>query len=359
MLSALWSGLGGEFAKQWVARILTPAFAFWAGGLAAVWWHGHGQDVRAYGWSYELSTTAVGLRQLPGLAQGVLVVAGLFLVAVSALAAERLTQPLLRLLEGYGWRPQWLRDQLIGYRRWRYHRWEGRLTTLATRQRLGTLTPEEFFELEELEKADDPPPDPARLRELQGRRADGLDARMMGQLGRARNALRVMPQQDALGMPTRLGDILRAAERRPADKYGLDTFACWPALWLLLPAEAKTELVQARSALDNAARMWLWGVLFVVWTPWTWLALPVAIVVPAVAYYVGILMAATAFGELTVTAFDLYRFLLYDRLRLPRPSSPSVERRQDGRRVTSLLWSGLDEPGLTYVDPPADGNSGK
>ena len=159
-------------------------------------------------------------------------------------------------------------------------------------------------------------------------------------------------------MPTRLGDILRAAERRPADKYGLDTIACWPALWLLLPAEAKTELVQARSALDNAARTWLWGALFVVWTPWTWLAVPVAIVVPALAYYVGILTAATAFGELTVTAFDLYRFRLYDSLHLPRPSSLALERNRDGPRVTRLLWTSLDEPGLQYVDPPDEAGGG-
>ena len=181
---------------------------------------------------------------------------------------------------------------------------------------------------------------------------------MTADLGRYRGLLRLMPRQDALGMPTRLGDILRAAERRPADKYGLDTIACWPALWLLLPAEAKTELVQARSALDNAARTWLWGALFMVWTPWTWLAVPVAIVVPALAYYVGILTAATAFGELTVTAFDLYRFRLYDSLRLPRPSSPALERNQDGSRVTRLLWAGLDEPGLQYVDPPDEAGGG-
>jgi hypothetical protein len=167
-----------------------------------------------------------------------------------------------------------------------------------------------------------------------------------------------MPRQDALGMPTRLGDILRASERRPADKYGLDTIACWTALWLLLPAETKTELVQARSALDNAARAWLWGALFVVWTPWTWLALPVAIVVPALAYYVGILAAATLFGELTVSAFDLYRFRLYDSLHLPRPSSPILERRRDGPRVTRFLWTGLYEPGVQYVEPPATDGSG-
>ena len=99
------------------------------------------------------------------------------------------------------------------------------------------------------------------------------------------------------------------------------------------------------------------GALFVVWTPWTWLALPVAIVVPALAYYVGILAAASLFGDLTVSAFDLYRFRLYDSLHLPRPSSPTLERRRDGSRVTRLLWAGLDEPGLQYVEPPAkDGN---
>jgi hypothetical protein len=357
MLSAFWSGLGGEFAKQWVARVLTPAFAFWAGGLAAVWWHSHRVAVGAHGWSHELSVTAAWLRQLPGLAQGLVVVAALGLIAVSALAAERLTQPLLRFLEGYGWRPRWLRDWLIAYRRERYRRWEERVKALATRQRLGLLKDEEFFELEDLEK-EGTPSDPGRLQDLRERYATKLDARSMGELGRGRRLLHVMPRQDALGLPTRLGDILRAAERRPADKYGLDPIACWPAQWLLLPTEAKTELVQARSALDNAARTWLWGALFVVWTPWTWLAVPIAIVVPALAYYVGILTAATAFGELTVTAFDLYRFRLYDALRLPRPSSPAVERNRDGSRVTRLLWSGLNEPGLQYVDPPAEAVGG-
>jgi hypothetical protein len=93
-------------------------------------------------------------------------------------------------------------------------------------------------------------------------------------------------------MPTRLGDILRAAEARPTNKYGLDTIVCWYALWLLLPAETETELVQARAALDKAAGTWLWGALFLVWTPWTWWAVPIAVVVPALAYYIGILGAA-------------------------------------------------------------------
>jgi hypothetical protein len=349
MLAAFWSGLGGEFAKRWAARVLTPAFAFWAGGLAAIWWHSHGLGVRARGWARELSATAAWPRELPGVVQGLLVVAALIVVAASALAAEQLTLPLLRFLEGYGWRPQWLRDRLVTYRRRRYAQWAAQVGQLATRQRLGTLEPGDYLELAELEAH--PPKDTARLRELRKRREDGLDARALAQLGRGRRILRAAPRQDALGMPTRLGDILRAAERRPADKYGLDTIVCWYALWLLLPPETKTELVQARSALDGAARTWLWGALFIVWTPWTWLALPIAVVVPALAYYIGILPAATLFGELTVSAFDLYRFRLYDDLCLPRPSAPGSERRQDGRRVTSILWEGLDEPGLTYVRP--------
>jgi len=37
VLDAFWSGVGEELARHWVARVLTPAFAFWVGGLALVW----------------------------------------------------------------------------------------------------------------------------------------------------------------------------------------------------------------------------------------------------------------------------------------------------------------------------------
>jgi len=355
MLAAFWSGLGGEFAKQWAARVLTPAFAFWAGGLAAIWWHSHRQAVHAIGWARELSAQTSSLHHVPGVVQGLVVVGALLLVAASAVAAERLTLPLLRLMEGYGWRPEWVRDRLVNRRRRRYRHWNKCVEKLDTRQRLGTLETAEFLELAELEK--DPAANPDRLAELKQRQADGLDARMTVLLGRGRKILRSAPRLDALGMPTRLGDILRAAEQRPHDKYGLDAIICWSALWLLLPAEAKTELVQAGSALDNAARAWLWGAVFVVWTPWNWLALPIAVIIPVLAYYIGIVPAATLFGELTVSAFDLYRFRLYDNLHLPRPTSPALERR-DGLRVSRLLWEGLDEPGLNYIQPPqaSDGN---
>jgi hypothetical protein len=355
MFEAFWSGLGGEFARQWMVRILTPAFAFWAGGLSAIWWHQYHTGVRRHGLQYEISATATWLYRLPGLAQGLILVGGLLLVAVSAVAVGRLTLPLLRLLEGYWSHPRWPRNRLVASRRRRYSRWRDRVDALNLRQRFGSLTTQEFLELNSLEK--EPARDTVRLQELRRRRTEGFDAQMVAELGRGRRFLRNVPEEDALGMPTRLGDILRAAEERPNRKYGLDTIVCWYALWLVLPTETKTEIVQARGALDRAAVTWLWGAFFLVWTPWTWWAIPVAVAVPVLAYYVGILGAARLFSELTVSAFDLYRFRLYDSLHLPRPSSPALERRHDGPRVNNLLWGGLDEPGLDFVNPSRTSNA--
>ncbi len=68
---------------------------------------------------------------------------------------------------------------------------------------------------------------------------------------------------------TPIGNILRAAERRPADKYGLDTITVWPHLWLLLPEDNRQELRAARTSLDTAVAAATWGLLFCVFTPFT------------------------------------------------------------------------------------------
>ena len=154
-------------------------------------------------------------------------------------------------------------------------------------------------------------------------------------------------------MPTRLGNILRAAERRPVDKYGLDSVVCWTALWLVLPEQTEDRARPGTVHLDKALRMWLWGALFLVWTPWTWWAIPIAVIVPALAYHVGILGAATLFGDLVVAAYDLHRMSLYDSLHLPRPTSPVEERRvSGGTLVTNALWGGLDKPSIRYTTVP-------
>ena len=353
MLTSFWSGLGGELAKQWAARILTPALVFWAGGLGLVWWNVHGSRVEQGGLSAELQATAHPLAQLPAVAQAVLIVGALMILVGSALIADRLTLPLLKLLEGYWSRPAFLRSWLIDRRRSRRQRWVETVGTLEQKQSRGDLSLAEDRERKQLAATEElSEAQSARLKQLE-KRQRSFTAGDSAELARGHSFLRTSPREDGLGMPTRLGDILRASERRPADHYGLGAIICWYRLWMLLPEEVKIEISQARLQVDQAVRGWLWGALFIVWAPWVWwVAVPVAIVVPLVTYNFSMLSAATLFGDLTETAFDLHRMKLYDALQLPRPTSPATER-VDGRRLTGLLWHGETDPAIVYATPPS------
>lgn len=351
MLTALWSGLGGELAKQWVARLLTPAFAFWSGGVAAVWYHEHSADVHSRGWAAELAATARPLQALPVLGQAVLLLGTLFLLAASALLAERLTTPVLRILEGYWSRPRWLWRLLVAAHGRPRERWARQVAPLAVRQRRGGLSVSEYQQLRRLLAS--PIGDPQVLAELQGRQREGFSADDQSRLTRGRQVLYRIPEQTQLRMPSRLGNQLRAAERRPAERYGLDAAVCWTALWLVLPEPTRTELTQARAALDSATRTWLWGALFLVWTPWVWWALPVGLLIPAAAYRISLLSAAGAFGALVVAAFDLNRMALYDALHVARPTTPERERRITAPLVNNMLWGGTDGSGTTFVAAPS------
>jgi hypothetical protein len=352
MLEDFWSGVGEELGRTWVARVLTPAFAFWVGGAALLWWSSHSDDVAAQGWLPAIVASATALGELPVLVQGVLVVGGLVLVAASAVVAERLTLPVLRLLEGYWTRPVWLYRLLTRYRRWRRKRVDGRVRPLRRRPYYGTLTLAEVRERRRLQS--DQNLDPDRLAELEKKYATRhLTAWENARLGRDMAWLRTTPDREDLGMPTRLGDVLRAAEHRPAAVYGIDAVVCWDALWQLLPAEIRTELTAARAALDTAVRGWLWGALFLSWTPLSWWAVLVGVGLPLLSYRFGILPRAVTFGALVDTSYDLHRMKLYDALRLPRPTSPTDERTVTGPRLTAALVGTLIEPGLTYrTDPP-------
>jgi hypothetical protein len=232
-LVKLGEGLSGKLAEQWATAIVTPAFVFWLGGLV-VW-----LSARGFGDGWLLVEAWV--RALPGSMQIALAVAALLLFAASGMLAQRLTLPILRILEGYWPAPavslkRWLVDRVGGRIQERQVRWN----ELAARIDNGNATPEERDE---------------------ARRIDLL--------------LRMYPTRPEDYMPTRLGNILRAAEGWPTDKYGLDAVKCWPGLWLVLPEATRKEIADARARLDSAATIWLWGVLFAVWTFWAWWALPV------------------------------------------------------------------------------------
>jgi hypothetical protein len=147
-------------------------------------------------------------------------------------------------------------------------------------------------------------------------------------------------------MPTRLGNVLRAAESRPGHRYGLDAVVCWVRLWLTLPEQAHGEIEAARGRLDEGVRLWLWSLLFVVWTPLSWWALAVAMVGMVIGYRLAV-TGAVVYGQLVLASFDLYRKGLYEALGRDFPNDPQGEYTA-GLALTALLERG---PALAPPEP--------
>jgi hypothetical protein len=283
---------GGQLAERRAAQWLGPLL-FWIGGAVA--WASH------VGWT-------VAAKQLEALTKEekvALAFCGIVVLTLSAALAQRLAEPILKLLEGY-W-PAWT-DPAKKY--------------LTERKTLRLVKGEQRFQ--ELTANQN-------LREFSALERDELTA--------LESRLRSAPTRSTNRMPTSLGNILRAAEERIASRYGLDVIVCWPRLWLLLPDATRRDLGDARDALDSIAVAWLWSVLFLLWTVWMpWAALiSFAGVVLA---YRWIVDAATVYCTLLESVFDLYRGELYKAIRWYFPIDVEAER-EAGRRLTRYLWRGL------------------
>jgi hypothetical protein len=296
VIEGFWENIGQALAKEWTARMLTPAFAFWGGGLLA-WAFRYGWGDLAAWWS---------ARSAPE--QAALLVGGLLLVAFSAVVMEQAQDRLLRWAEGYGPQPLWpLRFALA--RRWekKAQRMEERWQELA--ERCGG--------------------DPERLSPPERAEYARLDAFRLR-----------LPVDPGRMMPTLLGNLLRAAEEHAWVRYGLEAGVCWPRLWFLLPRDVREEIAAARSRLNEATRWFGWGLLFVVWTVWAWWAAPVGLLIAGLAWQ-GMTRAALVYGDLVRAAFDLYHPLLFEHLGWPKPKGP-----EDGRRLTEYLARGIRPPSL-------------
>lgn len=309
MLGKFWESVGGSLADRWMA-VSGPALIFWLAGALA-WAHSRGGRPALASW-------AAWFTHQPGIVQAVLLVAALAVAGASGLVVGRLTGPALRLAEGY-W-PLW------SLRVW--YRVAGRP---AGR---GEAAEARWQELRRRIDEGDPALDPEHFSEFL-------------RLDRRRRREPAVPWRR---MPTRTGTILRSAESWPYDKYGLETTAVWPRLWLVLPQETRDELVAARRAVNGSVAAALWGLLFTGFaalTPW---AAPAGLLVAVLALRVWLPDRAQTFGDLLESAFDVHRTLLYRSLRWPLPRTPAEERTV-GLAVTAYLWRGSDEPAPTYLDP--------
>jgi hypothetical protein len=303
-MSTFWEGLSGKLAEPWIAVLLTPAAAFWAAGFGA--W------VLTSGWDDTGERLVRWFGDLSGTEQTLLAAGALLLLTGSASVANSLVPSVLRLLEGY-WPPG---GRLLGrvLTRWRSARIDAadeRFRALQVKRRTSQLTPAEEAELVRLD--------------VKLRRAPAL------------------PNER---LPTKLGNVLRAAEQWPRDKYGLDVAITWPRFWLVLGETAKNEISAARQRLDESVIIWIWGFLLLVWTSLSLWAVLAAALVLSFAYWRAVRLAEI-YGDLLETAFDLYRIDLYKQLRLPAPYKTDDER-ASGEEVTAYLWRG--QGSLTFTE---------
>jgi hypothetical protein len=297
-----------NFSEGWVSSIerwfglpFKSGILFWLGGLVA-WLYHNDKD-----WTF--------VRQCLTQKNAVEISLIIFILLMASTMIAGIFKPfnmlVIRFLEGYYW-SGW-RAKLLKYLQNRQiARIEARFQTLALKNHKGLppLTSKEQAEYAHLDWQ------------------------------------RMFIPSEAQRMPTRLGNLLRALELRPQEKYGLDIFICWPRLWLILPDSVKKEIGIARDNLDTTTHIWMWGLLFLVWIPFTAWVVPISIVMMFLVYH-RMLQAASIYGQLIESSFDLYRSKLYQELRWPLPKNAADEREQ-GEQLTAYLWRGSDSDKLNF-----------
>ncbi|MFC9660060.1 hypothetical protein ACFVJ5_07455 [Nocardia sp. NPDC127606] len=306
MFDEFWKATAGKLADRW-AGLAAPAVVFWAG--AVISWAYAGP-----GWTRLVQITDwLNRQQL--VAQLAALIGALVVGAASTILVQRLTTPALRLLEGY-----WPRcmSRLTEYRRG--HALRGKINDGKNWQRL-------HGEIAEGEPA----------------------AAQLAEIARLERRRRHRPVRDSELLPTRIGNILRAAETRPRHRFGLDVVLIWPRVWILLPETVRQELASARASLDASVAVAIWGTLFIVFVPLTWWAL-LGLVVPVSAVVWWVPARAEVFADLVEATVELYRVTLYRQLRWPLPENPAAER-GDGERLTKYLERGSDRPDPEFTPP--------
>ena len=241
-----------------------------------------------------------------------------FGTVVAALVLHPFQLPFVRLLEGY-W-PSWC----AGAARWGTSRQKSRM--------------------QRLERAS---------RDLTDGDPTGQAVRRAGP---AHDALRArFPKQPHLVRPTRLGNVLAAAEDRCGDPYGWDGPVVWPRLYTVLGGTAKATVEDRRNALDAACRLSVVSALcsaacaVLLARTGGWLLLALAPLLLSRLAYRAAVHAALAYGQAVRVCFDVHRFDLYPVLHLPLPEDPDQERRFN--ETLSAFWRQGGPMGTRYEHP--------
>lgn len=140
-------------------------------------------------------------------------------------------------------------------------------------------------------------------------------------------AVRNFPDQREFVLPTRFGNIFRAAEVYSRLLYGLDAIPAWPRLLSVMPEHARQTLADSKAQLDFLVNTsftgWIAALFYMglaiaeqrVELPWF---LGFAVLIGVGGYWLS-LTAARNFGNVVMSSFDLYRHDLARQLGLDLP----------------------------------------
>jgi hypothetical protein len=152
-------------------------------------------------------------------------------------------------------------------------------------------------------------------------------------------------------LPTRLGNVLRAAELRAGGRYGLDSLLAFPRLYPQLSDRLAAAWEDQTDQLDTAAHLCVTFLLATLisgalllpngWDGY-WLLIPLGTGILAWVSYRATIAAAKHQGDLMMAAFDLHRFDMLAQLRRPLPTDAHTEF-EANQRLSEFLGEATGE----------------
>ncbi len=161
-------------------------------------------------------------------------------------------------------------------------------------------------------------------------------------------------------LPTRLGNVLCAAERYPYYRYGADSIVLWPRLYHILPRDFVDDVEEARASLEFLLVISLWciaagagALILLVASHSSFVLMLFILVVSAIgsyAFYVSAIWAAVEYGEELRSGMELFRLQLLERMKL-RPPKNLRQEQETWNYLLQFIGSNAADLEAPYVDP--------
>jgi hypothetical protein len=185
--------------------------------------------------------------------------------------------------------------------------------------------------------------------------------------------LRLYPPETEDLLPTRLGNVLRSAERQAGESHGFsEPIDMLPRIYPYISPSLAENVGDARAELDIACRMcvvlWLIAVLVgctlvadgaVAASAGAWLAAPAAAAILGIFSYRAAVRSAENYGQILYSVFDLHRRDLIRALGYVPPEDPGDEKQLIEDITRWLVKREPVGPANYREKPPSDSAAGQ